>query len=209
MVSFKKALCGGERMPRKDSRNTKMKIINAAWELFYENGYENTTVEDIIEYSETSKGTFYHYFEGKSELLSSLSYIFDSKYEELQSSLPEDMNAFEKLMFLNRELFTMVENRIPIDLLVLLYSSQMNLKGDRNLLDHNRTYYKLLRKIAIEGQNNGEFSSDVTVNEIVKAYALCERAIISDWCLCNGEYSLRKYSEALLPRLFSGFLKIK
>lgn len=194
-------------MPRKDSKNTKMKIINASWELFYENGYESTTIEDIVERSETSKGSFYHYFEGKSELLNSLSYIFDSKYEELEPELPDDMTAFEKLMFLNRELFKMVENRIPMDLLTLLYSSQMSLKGDRNLLDHNRTYYKLLRKLAIEGQNNGEFSEDVSVNEIVKAYALCERAIISDWCLCNGEYSLYKFSETLLPRLFRGFLK--
>lgn len=194
-------------MPRKDSKNTKMKIINASWELFYENGYESTTIEDIVERSETSKGSFYHYFESKSELLNSLSYIFDSKYEELEPELPDDMTAFEKLMFLNRELFRMVENRIPMDLLTLLYSSQMSLKGDRNLLDHNRTYYKLLRRLAIEGQNNGEFSEDVSVNEIVKAYALCERAIISDWCLCNGEYSLYKFSETLLPRLFRGFLK--
>lgn len=194
-------------MPRKDSKNTKMKIINASWELFYENGYESTTIEDIVERSETSKGSFYHYFESKSELLNSLSYIFDSKYEELEPALPDDMTALEKLMFLNRELFKMVENRIPMDLLTLLYSSQMSLKGDRNLLDHNRTYYKLLRKLAIEGQNNGEFCEDVSVNEIVKAYALCERAIISDWCLCNGEYSLYKFSETLLPRLFKGFLK--
>ncbi len=194
-------------MPRKDSKMTKMKIINASWELFYENGYESTTIEDIVERSETSKGSFYHYFESKSELLNSLSYIFDSKYEELEPELHDDMTAFEKLMFLNRELFRMVENRIPMDLLTLLYSSQMSLKGDRNLLDHNRTYYKLLRKLAIEGQNNGEFSEDVSVNEIVKAYALCERAIISDWCLCNGEYSLYKFSETLLPRLFRGFLK--
>ena len=35
-------------MPRKDSRNTKMKIVNAAWGLFYKNGFENTTVEDIV-----------------------------------------------------------------------------------------------------------------------------------------------------------------
>ena len=33
----------------KQKRNTKGKIISAAWELFYEQGYEETTVEDIIE----------------------------------------------------------------------------------------------------------------------------------------------------------------
>lgn len=194
-------------MPKKDSKTTKMKLVNAAWKLFYEQGYENTSVEEIVDESGTSRGSFYHYFDGKEKLLSSLSSLFDNKYEELEGTLTDEMTSFEKLMYLNRELFLMVENSIPMDLLSRLYSSQLTGGGDRNLLDHNRTYYKLLRKIAIEGQNNGEFRDDVSVNEIVKAYALCERAIISDWCLCNGEYSLYKYSETLLPILFSGFTK--
>lgn len=194
-------------MPKKDSRNTKMKIVNAAWELFYKNGYDSTTVEDVVDESGTSRGSFYHYFNSKEELLSTLSSLFDSKYEELQEALPEEMSGFEKLMYLNKELFIMIENRIPIDLLAKLYSSQLTLKGDRTLLDHNRIYYKLLRRIVIESQEKGEFRSDVSVNEIVKAYALCERAIISDWCLCNGEYSLSRYSETLFPILFDGFLK--
>ena len=194
-------------MPKKDSKTTKMKLVNAAWKLFYEQGYENTSVEEIVDESGTSRGSFYHYFDGKEKLLTSLSSLFDNKYEELEGNLTDEMTSFEKLMYLNRELFLMVENSIPMDLLSRLYSSQLTGKGDRNLLDHNRTYYKLLRKIAIEGLNNGEFRDDVSVNELVKAYALCERAIISDWCLCNGEYSLYKYSETLLPLLFAGFLK--
>ena len=50
-------------MPKKNTRNTKSKIVSAAWKLFYDNGYENTTIEDIIFESGTSKGSFYHYFE--------------------------------------------------------------------------------------------------------------------------------------------------
>lgn len=194
-------------MPKKDSRNTRMKIVNAAWKLFYEQGYENTSVEEIVDESGTSRGSFYHYFDGKEKLLSSLSSLFDNKYEELESTLTDEMSSYEKLMYLNRELFLMVENSIPMDLLSRLYSSQLTGGGDRNLLDHNRTYYKLLRRIIIEGQSRGEFRDGVSVNELVKAYALCERAIISDWCLCNGDYSLNKYSETLFPVLFEGFLK--
>jgi DNA invertase Pin-like site-specific DNA recombinase len=55
--------------------------------LFYEQGYDNTTVEEIVEESGTSRGSFYHYFEGKDALLSSLSYLFDDKYEELEKEL--------------------------------------------------------------------------------------------------------------------------
>ena len=52
-------------MAKKNARNTRGKIVNAAWKLFYEQGYEDTTVEEIIESSHTSKGSFYHYFRSK------------------------------------------------------------------------------------------------------------------------------------------------
>ena len=46
-------------MSKKQPRNTKGKIISAAWKLFYEQGYDDTTIDEIIAESGTSKGTFY------------------------------------------------------------------------------------------------------------------------------------------------------
>ena len=88
-------------MPRKNTRNTRGRIISAAWKLFYEQGYEDTTVEDIVFESETSKGSFYHYFDGKDALLSTLSDLFDEKYEALQETMDPAMPAMDKLLFLN------------------------------------------------------------------------------------------------------------
>ena len=192
-------------MSKKKERNTKGRIINAAWDLFYEQGYEHTTIEEIIERSQTSRGSFYHYFEGKDALLSSLSYMFDEKYEELRGNLKEDMHSFDKLMFLNRELFFMIENSISLDLLAKLYSSQLTTKGERHLLDHNRIYYKLLRNIFSEGQKRGEITKELSVNELVRVYALCERAFLYDWCLSNGDYSLTKYAGEMFPIFLQKF----
>ena len=194
-------------MSKKKTRNTKGKIVSAAWKLFYEQGYDDTTVEEIIEESETSRGSFYHYFEGKDSLLSSLSYLFDEKYEELSETLDDSMSSFDTLMYLNRELFVMIENSISLDLLARLYSSQLVTRGDKHLLDHNRVYYKLLRHIVSRGMEAGEFREEFTVNEIVKAYTLCERALLYDWCLCNGEYSLKHYAEKMLPMFMEKFKK--
>ena len=190
---------------KKNTRNTKGKIISAAWHLFYEQGYDNTTVDDIIFESETSKGSFYHYFNGKDALLSTLSYLFDEKYEELSNSFDEKTDSIEKLIFLNGELFRMIEDTISIELLSRLLSSQVITKSEKHLLDKERTYYKLLRSIVVEGQQKGELVTDKTANDIVKAYAMYERALMYDWCLCNGEYSLREYSASMLPMLLNGY----
>ena len=66
-------------------------------------------------------------------------------------------------------------------------------------------YYRLLRAIIADGQRKGEISMDSSVNEIVKTYALCERALMYDWCLCGGDYSLADYSKKMLPVFLSAY----
>ena len=191
-------------MRKKRTQTTKAKIVSAAWKLFYEQGYEDTTVDDIVYESGTSKGSFYHYFSGKDALLSSLSYLFDEKYEELTDSLASHMTAADKLTFLNYELFRLIENSISMDLLARLLSTQLVTKSEKHLLDHDRIYYRLLRAIFSEGQQKGELRADFSVNEMVKTFALWERAILYDWCLVGGEYPLAEYGRRTLPLFLAG-----
>ena len=183
-------------MPRKNTRNTKGRIISAAWKLFYEQGYEETTVEDIVFESETSKGSFYHYFDGKDALVGTLAYVFDEKYEQLMQDMAPGMGAVEKLIYLNHELLAMIETGVSMDLLA---------RGEKHLLDRNRTYFKLLRQIITDGQRSGELRTDCTVNDIVKAYALWERALLYDWCLCRGDYSLVAYTDRVTPMFLESY----
>ena len=194
-------------MPRKQTRNTRGRIVSAAWKLFYEQGYENTTVEDILRLSGTSKGTFYHYFEGKDALLGTLSVLFDEKYEALMPTIPADMDALDTLAYLNRELFTMIDNAIPLDLLARLLSTQLTVRGEKHLLDRDRVYFRLLREIVSRGQARGEVRDDMSVNEITKAYALMERALMYDWCLCGGEYNLSRYSAEMMGVFLNSYRK--
>ena len=174
------------------------------WNLFYQYGYDNTTVDDIVEASHTSKGSFYHYFESKDALMGSLSYLFDEKYDELQMTLDPSLDPLEKLIYMNRELFLMIENTVPVSILVQLFSAQLVTKGEKHMLDPDRTYFRLLRQIAAEGQQTGFFRSDLSVNDIMKAYAVIERGMMYDWCLSSGNYSLCQYSQQVLPMMLKG-----
>lgn len=194
-------------VPRKNTRNTKGRIISAAWKLFYEQGYEDTTVEDIVFESETSKGSFYHYFGGKDALLGTLAYVFDEKYEQLMEMMDPEMDAMEKLIYLNHELFAMIDGGISIDLLARLLSTQLLTRGEKHLLDRNRTYFKLLRQIISDGQKMGQLRDDKTVNEILRVYALWERALLYDWCLAGGEYSLVNYTDSVTPIFLGSYRK--
>ena len=188
---------------RKTNNQTKSKIVSAAWQLFYEQGFDNTTVDEIIKLSGTSKGSFYHYFESKDSLIGSLAYLFDEKYAELEKQLDDSKNAVDNMLFLTRELCMMIENNIDIELLSRLYAQQLNKRGQKELLDRNRLYYRLLKKLTVQGQERGEITRQKSSAEIVRLYAIAERALLYDWCLHGGEYSLAEYAGSVMPLMLS------
>lgn len=186
-------------------RDVKSRIVAAAWELFYEKGYNGTTVDDIIALSGTSKGSFYYYFSTKDELLNSLSVILDEHYEELEEQMDPEMNNYDKLIYLNDKMHTFMEEKISVDLLASLYSTQLVKAGDNSLLNQNRKYYQLITKIVEEGQKQGQIRKDMPVSAITKYYSMCERALVSDWCMSKGAYSLGEYSRECMPKMMEYF----
>ena len=121
-----------------NQKSVKGRIVAAAWQLFYEKGYNGTTVDDIIDLSGTSKGSFYYYFNTKDELLNTLSMILDDNYEILKEKMDPDMNSYDKLLYLNYEAHSMIEEKINIDLLASLYSTQLVAQGHSCLLYTSR-----------------------------------------------------------------------
>lgn len=186
-------------------KSAKSRIVAAAWQLFYEKGYNGTTVDDIIELSDTSKGSFYYYFNTKDELLNTLSVILDEFYEELEANMNPDMNSFVKLLHINYEAHKMMEEKISLELIASLYSTQLVAQGQRHLLDQNRRYYKLVNKIIAEGQGRRQIRSDIPASDITRYFTMCERALVSDWCLNKGEYSLAEYSRECMPVMLEHF----
>lgn len=188
-----------------ENKGVKARIVSAAWQLFHDKGYDHTTVDDIIELSGTSKGSFYYYFNTKDELLSTLSTVLDDYYEELYVGMDQEMDNFEKLLYLNYKVHSMIEEKISIDLLASLYSTQLTARGQRHLLDQNRVYYRLISRVIEDGQKKGQIRQDKSISEITKYYSLCERALISDWCLSKGDYSLGEYSREYMPVMMEHF----
>ena len=188
-------------------QSTKNRIVKAAWNLFYKNGYDHTTVEEIIAASKTSKGTFYHYFKGKEALLNSLSDLFDEKYEELAGVISPESSSRDKLLFLNHELFYMIETSVDIHLLAYLYSSQLITKDKKSLSDHKRFYFKWITEIIQNGLDTGEFADTSTADELMDIYAMYERALLYDWALSKGKIPLTAYSDKLLPHVLDTFVK--
>ena len=77
----------------------KAEMVAAAWSLFSEHGYDHTTVNAIIEKLGVSKGTFYHYFTSKEDILNAV--VESMTREGLEAVKPvledETLSAIDKL----------------------------------------------------------------------------------------------------------------
>ncbi len=74
----------------KKPEDRKQEIISVARKLFLENEYEKTTMENIITELGIAKGTIYHYFNSKDELLNAVVDDLVNEYiEKLKTVLDE------------------------------------------------------------------------------------------------------------------------
>ncbi len=64
----------------------KQQVINKAHQLFIDKGFQATSIQDILEYSGISKGTFYNYFSSKNELLIA---IFKNVFKQVEQGRNE------------------------------------------------------------------------------------------------------------------------
>lgn len=79
----------------------KQHVIKMAHQLFIEKGFQATSIQDILDYSGISKGTFYNYFSSKNELLIALFKMIYKKLERERNDLligrdPSDIEIFIK-----------------------------------------------------------------------------------------------------------------
>ena len=75
------------------------KILEVSQRLFLEKGYDNTTIQDIVdELGGLTKGAIYHHFKSKEEIMDALSekmFTSNNPFEEVKKR--KDLNALEKM----------------------------------------------------------------------------------------------------------------
>ena len=74
-------------------------ILDHAQQLVYTKGYEQMTIQDILDGLQMSKGAFYHYFDSKQALLEALIERLLEQAEKIQTPILQapDLNALQKL----------------------------------------------------------------------------------------------------------------
>lgn len=80
----------------------KKELIEAAKFLFEKNGYEQTKIIDITRHIDVAKGTFYHYFESKNDILTEIVRVTLDDILDVAHQLTENpsLSGLEKIRLL-------------------------------------------------------------------------------------------------------------
>jgi TetR/AcrR family transcriptional regulator, cholesterol catabolism regulator len=143
---------------------TKEKITEVALQLFEQNGYHAVTVDKIVKLSGTSKGTFYHYFKSKDELLYNvhdyfITYVLDKAneaYEKWQTPTERLNEIIQSFVMM----FDMYRPHVTVFYQESLYLAPEyfdEIKQKRDL------YKKMMFKVVQEGISRGEFREELPV----------------------------------------------
>jgi len=107
---------------------TKKKIIEGAEILFTENGYDSTTVQNICNKAEISKGAFFYHFPTKEflflEILDKYLSELDKRMNEIEKKSKNTLRAMEEMVIILEEIFITSEGKFTIFLEFLRKASK-------------------------------------------------------------------------------------
>lgn len=75
--------------PKTHKQNTRLKILDSAVELFTRQGYDNTSIDEVMTHAELTRGAFYAHFSSKSELYAE-ALLSAAARTRLGSTMPEE-----------------------------------------------------------------------------------------------------------------------
>ena len=158
----------------KQAEERKNEIINAANELFALKGYDGTSVNDILEKVGIAKGTLYHHFKSKEDILDALIERFNTKVIEIATDISLDKNVpisgrmVKVVLALN-----VSESEEGAEMIELMHKPQnalMHQKSNKLLLE---TVTPIMANLLSEGVNEGIFNTSFPYEstEMLLAYA--------------------------------------
>ncbi len=122
----------------------KNEILDAAQEFFFKKGYEDTTIQDILDAIDIAKGTFYYYFKSKDELLDALvERTTDQLTAQFTNVMDSEQNAIKKFSSLSRAASSFKRTNIAVFAVFLKV-----LYRDENILMRTRMFRQITKKAA-------------------------------------------------------------
>jgi len=184
---------------------TSSNILEKAKGLFWDKGYDRTTIRDIANACGCTPGNIYNYFSSKEEILYK---ILCGEMESLNSKIQpleydESTSPIEQIRLFIRENVHQILG--PVKGQMLLFEMEwrhLSQERQRQIIELRDIYDRVIRKIIRRGIDAGLFGN---VNVKLFNYAIASTIVQArNWYSPEGELSLNELSEAIFKLFLNG-----
>jgi AcrR family transcriptional regulator len=154
-----------------DERPLPERLLAVATRLFAENGYEGTSVQEIVEAAGVTKGAMYHYFAAKDDLLYEIYHrLLALQTDRLRRFADGAGSAEERL---HAAAVDVIETSAEhLDELTVFFRSMHLLPAEKQkaVRAERRRYHECFRSLVEEGQREGTFRTGVPADLAVNFF---------------------------------------
>jgi len=161
-------------------------ILEAAIPLISSTAFDELSVADICSAAGISVGTFYHYFDKKSDVLIGLLSIIDESLEADVFPRLNNENEMENLKIFAHAWAEHVDKH-GIERSRLISSVR---PSDADFMGQRRIALVKLEEIIGRGQDKGQITKAHSTTTLAEYFLLAFRAVTTDWTRYDGSYSI-------------------
>jgi AcrR family transcriptional regulator len=192
----------GESISRRERKKqeTRRHLLEAAWQLFQEKGFEDTTVQEIAEAADVAKSTFFNYFETKEAITNEIAlWRIELLGSRVLGGEQTPNSVIERIKLL---IEAMVDEFAPgPELTRHMFLARVGAPV------HHRGAHRigsLMHELVVQGQANGEIRDDVEPGLVARLLMTCWFYHFSRWWHNKGDFPQKSEVTHAVDGLMSG-----
>lgn len=191
---------------KKQLRGAKKKrlIAETALSLIRTNGYKNVTVDEIVSKCNTSKGSFYHHFNTKADILNEHFIIADDYYEKMYNSLPTTYSAHERLSLFLKNMFIYLDENFGQEFLTIVYYTSLESTQHTYFRNPSRKLFLLFEKLINEINTENVIQVNSDCKTLSQSLIHISMGIICYWCTLQDPRPLVTCAEPTIDVFLHG-----
>ncbi|MDF4249694.1 TetR/AcrR family transcriptional regulator [Streptomyces sp. WMMB303] len=177
------------------------RLLAAATRLFAEQGYDRTSVQEIVEAAGVTKGALYHYFGSKDDLLHEIyGRLLRLQQERLDLLADRAAPVEERLREAAADVVVTTIDNLDDAMIFFRSMHQLSPEKQKQVRAERRRYHERFRALIEEGRRSGVFS-DATPADLVVDYHFGSVHHLSSWYRPGGRLTPQAVADHLADLL--------
>lgn len=192
----------------REGRNARMKqkLMEQSIRLFESKGFSETSIQDIVDALDATKGTFYYYFSSKEQLLMEIQSTYIDELLKKQREIMESSGDYKsKVIGVIRLLITEIEPNGRNANIFFRELRNLNEENQRLIKQKRKKFRFNLLDLLEKGIRDGEFRQDLNAGMVCfSILGMCNWSY--SWFDPSGPVSAQELAEIYAETLLDGIL---